>query len=240
MTTLQTIGEYHDALIAHLAEQFSGRVNTVAAYNPFDLDVDEEYAGTQVRKPIATPAILIEVETIREGEEDGTDRTPLMLDMVAHCILSARTERMQLALREMASAVIRAIRWHHFSLGESVYRSQNLTASPGQFTPGVNGFDSWRVSWEQMVFLGDSLWAPTATAPAFFYAFAPKTGAAHEYDYVMLNGSVGKRDVVWANASGVPATNEDGALLKAGERDVWVNASGEFVKNRYATDEWSE
>lgn len=180
---LRNLRQLHDAMVAVLSAAYRDKVNTVAAYDPFP-DLDD-----QERQPLTTPAILLELQSIGEGEADGTDRQALRLDLTAHCILSLRTEQVQLELREMATDVLNRIRHERWGLAGAVQQPTALAAQAGEFAPGLAGYDSWQVTWEQTIYVGPGMWLPapgTVRPVAIWLGQAPLIGTGHEADYDLI------------------------------------------------------
>lgn len=178
---LDNLRQLHEAILADLREHYLDRVQTIEAYDPFP-DADG-----QERAPLVTPALLIELDGIDPGEDDGTDRHPLRLSFVAHCVLSFRTAQMQLELREFASDVLQHVRHNRWGLYGAVQEPSALSAQAGEFQPGLQGFDSWQARWEQVVYVGLGAWAPEGTTPTTVYlGFAPHIGTAHEPEYIQV------------------------------------------------------
>nr|VFJ67599.1 MAG: hypothetical protein BECKFW1821B_GA0114236_11329 [Candidatus Kentron sp. FW] len=60
---------------------------------------------------------------------------------------------------------------------------------PGEFKLGQEGYDSWYATWEQTVYLGESVWNLEGVIPEKIYlGRSPEIGAAHEQDYTFLDG----------------------------------------------------
>lgn len=177
---LLTLRALHTALVDDLRAHYLDRAQTIAAYDPFPA------LDGQDPQPLVTPAILIELEAIDPGEDDGTDRQPLRLTFVAHCVLSFRTAEPQLELREMAADVMAHCRHQRWGYPSAVREPEALSAQPGEFQPGLAGFDSWVVRWEQVVYVGTDLWAGGTAPTEVWYSFTPDIGAAHVGDYTLV------------------------------------------------------
>ena len=183
-TQLDNLRQLHDAIIADLTERYADRVYTIAAYDPFP-----EKNGAE-RLPITTPALLLDVESIDEGEEDGTDRQPLRLTITLHCILSFRTSDTQLELREFAADVAARVRHNRWGLNAAVDHPQAINAQPGEFVPEQAGYDSWRVTWEQQVYVGVNIWAGGQLPEEIYLGIAPKIGPEHVDDYFRVDQGI--------------------------------------------------
>ena len=166
--TLPTLRALHEGMVASLQAAYRERVETVAAYDPWALPEPPALVAdpvTVARRPLATPAILIEVEAIEPGEDDGSDRQPLRLVLAAHCVLSLRTAEVQLELREFAADVLAHVHGNRWGSPGAVREPMALSAAPAEAWPAVAGWDTWRVSWEQLVYVGADAWAGVGSVP---------------------------------------------------------------------------
>jgi hypothetical protein len=181
MSELPTLRELHAAILLDLDRHYSGRVETVAAYDPFP-GTDEQDA-----QALNTPALLLELESIDPEPEDGTERQALRLTFAAHCILSFRTPAVQMELRVFGSDVMNHLRYNRWGYPGAVSDPEAIAAQPGEFKPGLAGFDSFLVRWEQVVQLGEDVWNADGIMPTTVYlGAAPEIGAEHEEDYVQV------------------------------------------------------
>lgn len=178
---LVTLRELHDAMLADLRAHYLDRVETIAAYDLFS-DLDD-----QDRQPVTTPALLIGIESIDPGEDDGTGRQPLQLTFSAHCILSFRTSGHQLELREFAADLLAHVRYNRWGYPGAVHAPVALSAQPGEFQPGLAGYDSWLATWEQTIYVGPDLWAGGIAPQEVWLGIAPKIGADHVEDYFPID-----------------------------------------------------
>lgn len=184
MTTevLDNLRQLHDAILADLREHYLDRVQTIAAYDPFP------EADDQARQPLTTPALLLDLEAIDPGEEDGTDRQALRLTWAAHCVLSFRTAQLQVELREFAADLLGHIRYNRWGLAPAVAPPTALSAQPGEFVPGLAGYDTWLARWEQQVYVGADVWSAAGIAPTeVWFSTVPDIGTAHVGDYERID-----------------------------------------------------
>jgi len=172
-----TLTDLHQAILAALRDQFTGRVDTIAHYAPLGSD------------PIDTPALLLELEEADEGDDIGDGRMPLRGRWAIHCVLSLHTPEVALSVREMAAEVMTLVRRNGWGMGPSIGRPKGLHMAPGDMRPGQAGYESWVVSWEQTLYLVASLWDGTGITPSkVFLGIAPDIGLGHEPDYVEVSG----------------------------------------------------
>lgn len=147
MTNITNFTALHDAMEGLLKKSITA-VRTVDAYR----------ADTP-RDTILTPAILVGVEEM--GQEGGVSggRLAMSCAFSAYCLLSSKTKRAEMEIRNFAATVAMTLHGERFGLGEAVGRPSNITAVPGVFENDQPGLECWVVSWEQVVYLG-SVWSP--------------------------------------------------------------------------------
>lgn len=167
---LPTLRALHQGVLGTLAARYAERVQTIAAYDPFAADDDG------APRTLTTPALLLELAAIDPGPDDGTDRQPLRLSWTLHCVLSVLTEEVQVELREFAADVLACVRHNRWGYPLAVRAPQALSAQPGEFRPGLAGYDSWAVTWEQDAFLGPNAWAGGLAPAEVWIGFAPLVG----------------------------------------------------------------
>jgi hypothetical protein len=149
---VNTLKEYHDAILAAVREEFGDVLRTVDGYAPERVE------------DVKTPALLLDLESWSPGEDTGDGKTALRCTVTAHCILSFQTEGVHLEVREFGARVHQLVRGNRWGLGGDVEPpGEAIDGAPGFFKPGKDGYDSWCVTWEQVIYLGQSAWAGTAT-----------------------------------------------------------------------------
>lgn len=130
---------------------------------------------------ITTPSILIEAVSIKPGKTVSGGRLALVVEFAAHCILSLKTDRIQLEVRNLAARTLQIIHKNRWGLDNAQLPDQ-LSAYPGMFSEKL-GFESWVVSWEQEFHLGEvdlgDDWLPSEV----YIGEAPNIGADHKDDY---------------------------------------------------------
>lgn len=161
-TSMQAL---HDGVVDALRDHFGNRIRQYGAYEPWD-DVAD-----QPEDDIKTPALLFAVDGI-SPDDDGIfspGRVGIRCELTVHAVLSIQTENLQAKLPELAAAVIALVRrtesapgvpplnGNRWGLGEAADTPESVSARPDEFRPGLNGRDSWVVTWEQVIYLPESL-----------------------------------------------------------------------------------
>lgn len=165
MSDVKSLGA---ALHARLAGHFGNRLATVDFYLP-------EQGGT-----VNTPAALIDLESFDQGDDDGTERLPVLVHGAVHCLLGFRTPNVQTEVRAFALEVMRVIRQPLPGLG----RVERLSAVPGAFKPGKDGYEDFVVTFDLECKFGESVWDDSTVIPQqVFVGHVPRVGIPHEPDY---------------------------------------------------------
>lgn len=154
---------YHEALVTGIQAHFGDSLETVQAYFP-DWQSENAEAGLQLN----TPAALIEIERLGVSEEadrgDGTDA--INCQVAIHCVLGSATENLQQELRGFAAEMMRLLRSRKLSACTASGQPEEIEAMPGVFKQGAAGYDSFVVVFQQVVYLGENVWAlPAGSIP---------------------------------------------------------------------------
>lgn len=137
---MNEIYDYHSQLKALLVAQFAS-LQTVTDYC--------------VGETLATPAILIEVESMQMGGLKSDGKTPLVLSVALHCVLGHTTPNLELELRNFAGQVMSLMHNQYLDMPDILNAPLNITAMPGDFKKGKAGFDSFVVTYEQTLLVGE-------------------------------------------------------------------------------------
>lgn len=182
--TQVTLDELTDAIVATLQAALGESV-TVVAYGENE---GEEESDRKRRRKLQTPAVVVELVEMQEGEDLGTDQLPAELRFDAYCLVSGYDEAPRRAVRALAMAVSRAVRLNRWGL--PVAPSKWIGAFPDEFSRfDLKDFDVWRVEWSQLAHFGESVWLPDpdAIVPTEVYVgVTPDIGPDHVDDYVLV------------------------------------------------------
>lgn len=160
----------HDAIVAQIKAKMP-MLKTVKSYDPTERDA------------IKTPALLLELVEMKPGRKVGDGRLPITAEFAAHCLLSVKTERVDVEIRNFAAKMLQVVNGSKWGLADSVERPEALGAFPGMFKPDDKGFESWIVVWEQTLHLGD-IWENADFLPNDVYVGeAPEIGLANQDKY---------------------------------------------------------
>lgn len=170
--TVTSLDAVHEGIVSTIAAQFPDLV-TVEAYR---LD----------RKSLPVPACLIELTEMDAvpDNDPGTEQLAVNARFEARLVIGFRQgdKNPKLEIRKLAAAVanfIRAKRW-----GCPIGAAEVVGAYPDDFDPELDQFECWRVEWQQLIYLGDTVWKDEGATPSqVMLGFAPNIGPGHEADY---------------------------------------------------------
>ena len=176
-----TLTDYHERLVDGIRTHFGDSLQTVQAYFP-DWQSDNLDSGLL----IDTPAALVEIERLEAVPEDGRgDSTDAVLCHVAiHCVLGSQTQHLQRELRNFAAAVLSLVSNRGLVGCNGVGEAESAQAMPGVFRTGQAGYDSFVVVFQQIVFIGDNIWQPTATPQAVYFRHSVNEQHLGDYEAV--------------------------------------------------------
>ena len=172
INTVTTLDAVHVGIVNAIKAQFP-TLQTVEAYR---LD----------RKSMPTPACLIEMTEMDTAPEfdPGTEQLPVNARFEARFAISFRqgSNNPKLEVRKLAAAFAafaRLKRW-----GCPIGPAEVIGCYQDDFDPELDQFECWRVEWQQLILLGDTVWTDGGTVPVPVFSWAPEIGAAHEPEYV--------------------------------------------------------
>ena len=127
------------------------------------------------------PTILVEFCEAKLPQKSSSNKH-IELKVKLHCVLSSANDDLPLACANMAAYVMTIAERNAWGL-EAVSHPTNLSALPGRYGVGENGFDSWIVEFDQTLKIADS-WSPVNFVPnEVLWGIAPEVGLGHEDKY---------------------------------------------------------
>lgn len=167
------------AIISDIQAQFS-QLQTVEFYS-------------EVRSGMVLPACLLELTEFQDFDDPdpGTDQLSVMARFEARFIIDGiEAHQAKLDIRALSAAFsswLRLRRWSNPALdGKKLPTgpAQFLGAFPDEFNPGLDKYEVWRVEWQQVLHLGESVWMPEGITPTIIQvSFSPEIGHGSEEDY---------------------------------------------------------
>lgn len=180
---------FFDAIVADIKARFPSMVNV-------EFFPDEPEANT--RMPV--PAILLDVSEMETDAENdpGTEQSPMKLSFSAFIIISGLQDgNTKLQIRLLAAALASWLKlrlWRDPSNPGDDDNPNYLPSDPAMvlgayrddFNPALDRYEVWRVDWEQVVYLGESVFDTTFLPDHVWLGLAPEIGLEHKDKYTEL------------------------------------------------------
>ena len=144
-------------------------------------DIDVARYNPQARQ-LKAPAIRLDINGIKPDTDRGDGRFAARCEFVALCSFANGT----MEAPQIAAQLLDLIRYNHWLLGAGVNHPEQLKAQPADFRPGKSGFESWVVSWEQTVYLGEPEPNDGVLPDTVMVGIDPDIGAEHEDKYEQI------------------------------------------------------
>lgn len=157
--------------------------------------VNVEFYG-ETRSGMEMPACLLELTEMEAFSEPdpGTEQQAIMARFEARIIISGvKTKESKHTIRKLSAAFAAWLRLRRWTDAANPGKklptgpAEFLTAEPDPFSPEADQFEVWRIEWQQVLHLGESVWKPDpdATTPSTVYSgFAPDIGVGGDYEQV--------------------------------------------------------
>ena len=175
--TVTTLDAVHAGIVSAIREQFPN-LKTVEAYR---LD----------RKNLPVPACLIEMTEMDAALEidPGTEQLAITARFEARFVIGFRqgANNPKLEVRKLAAAFAafaRLKRW-----GCPIGPAEVIGAYQDDFDPELDQFECWRVEWQQVIHLSDTIWKNEGEVPTPFFSWSPQIGSAHADKYTDIDGN---------------------------------------------------
>lgn len=169
--TVITLDQLHAGILAAISAQFPD-LATVEAYR-------------LERRNLPTPACLIEMTEMDAAPDvdPGTMQLAVNARFEARLVIGFRQNgaNPKLEVRKLAAAFAAFARLNRW--GCRVGPADVIGAYPDDFDPELDQFECWRVEWQQVIHLGDTVWTDSGEVPTPYYSWSPEIGIPHESDY---------------------------------------------------------
>ncbi len=178
MITNVTLDDLHTAIETQIGAQFP------------DLKTVEFYRDDR-RQP-TVPACLLELVDFEpdEGGETFTEQLALVATFDARIVMGFRTPDAHREVRRASAALAGFINQQRWGQGGGVGPAEIMTVAPDEFSPELDRYEVWRVTWRQTVHIGDTVWTNDGTIPeTVLVSWSPEIGPDNEEDYTEVPGT---------------------------------------------------
>lgn len=175
----------HDAIVADIKAQFPG-LATVEFYR-------------EDRKNLPKPACLLSLTEFEASPDDdpGTEQLAVMANFELELVIGFNNLKAKQSIRKLAASVsawLHNRRWNmpgyvgpEGGPGSKLPTGPCMVggAYPDDFQPELDQFEVWRVEWQQIVHLGDTVWTNEGETPTTVLSGASVNGVpASDYGQV--------------------------------------------------------
>lgn len=179
------LGVLHQAIVADIKAQFPD-LATVEFYRAQDVQDSAD------RSRLTVPACLLELSDfeVAEDVDPGTEQLAVNAKFEAELIISFRDSNPKLAIRKLAAAFAAWLRLRKWT--NPADPSRKLPTAPARvvgayaddFSARREQFEVFRVEWQQVIHLGNTVWTNEGQTPSdVSSAFAPDIGSGNEDAY---------------------------------------------------------
>lgn len=162
----------HAAIVADIQAQFP------------DLQTVEFYR--EERDGAALPACfleLVEFENAGEDADPQTGQLAVVARFEAEIIMGFRVPNVKLEMRKLAAAFAAWLRLRRWS-GVVTGAANVVGCYRDEFNPRQDQYEVWRVEWNQVLHIGQTVWTNEGTVPTTVMAsWFPDVGTANADDY---------------------------------------------------------
>ncbi|MEH0007287.1 MAG: hypothetical protein V6Z82_01015 [Flavobacteriales bacterium] len=164
------------AIVGRLREKFNNKVDLIEVYSPLS----------------PTPevvAMLLALENMAIEQSAGDGRVCALCDFSISALLPVTgysLEQVSVAASNYAAALLQFIYNNKWGLGKDIGLPESISAQPALFEPGHTGYESWRITWGQSVYLGQYDKGVNFLPDIVKYNASPERGKKHKDNYVRI------------------------------------------------------
>lgn len=164
----------HQAIIDTLRQRFP------------DLRTVDDYPDDRQRVP--APALLIELIELAPMPDDdpGNGQLAMEANFEARYIVGFRGLDQQRAVRRNAAALAHFVHQQRWGLG--IEPARVISCERDEFSPDLDEYHVWRLSWAQTVFVGESIWDDGVTPTEVWVGVSPHIGPKDQEQYRRVDG----------------------------------------------------
>ncbi|MCX4025169.1 hypothetical protein [Spartinivicinus marinus] len=174
---MNELTQLHNQMLATLGQHFDKKIDRIQVYSP--------------SQSIESPAIYLGSHELTVEKQQWDGRHLLHSEWFALCVLSIQTPNVDIEIRQFATEIMLVLNNHdknRWSLADQVSEPKMIQSRPAIFNPDADGYEAWEVSWQQSLYIGDSIWLDEGTPPTtVLCSDAPEIGIPHEDDYRVIS-----------------------------------------------------
>jgi hypothetical protein len=116
-----------------------------------------------MRSEIVAPACFVEITSFDIGTDPGTEELAVVANFEARIVMDRIVENAHFIIRELALQLANLI--NHNTWNHDVSLAKIKEISPDAFSPELDAFLVWNVSWTHEIHIGENIWEECGVLP---------------------------------------------------------------------------
>ncbi|WP_264705151.1 hypothetical protein [Wolbachia endosymbiont (group A) of Gymnosoma rotundatum] len=117
-----------------------------------------------IRKELVAPAVFIELSSLEQGKDPGTEELALKARFEARIVVDSTIENAPLIVRTLAAEVAKVVNKNTWNI-KNVSPGEFISAEIDGFRPELDAYLVWVVDWVHEIHIGESVWSETGIKP---------------------------------------------------------------------------
>ncbi|WP_353282200.1 hypothetical protein [Wolbachia endosymbiont (group A) of Aleiodes leptofemur] len=117
-----------------------------------------------IRKELVAPAVFIELSSLEQGKDPGTEELALKARFEARIVVDSTIENAPLIVRTLAAEVAKVVNKNTWNI-KNVSPGEFISAAIDGFRPELDAYLVWMVDWSHQLHLGKSIWTENKIKP---------------------------------------------------------------------------
>lgn len=117
----------------------------------------------RMRCELVAPACFVEIESFDVGTDPGTEELAVIANFEARIVVDRTIENSSFAIRELALKFADLI--NHNTWSSSVTPAKIKACNPDAFSPELDAYLVWNVSWTHELHVGNNIWSTEVVMP---------------------------------------------------------------------------
>ncbi|QTG98266.1 hypothetical protein ACJUAD_04355 [Wolbachia endosymbiont of Rhagoletis indifferens] len=117
-----------------------------------------------IRKELVAPAVFIELSSLEQGKDPGTEELALKARFEARIVVDSTIENAAIIVRTLAAEVAKVVNKNTWNI-KNVSPGEFISAEIDGFRPELDAYLVWMVDWSHQLHLGKSIWTENKIKP---------------------------------------------------------------------------
>ncbi|BET30820.1 hypothetical protein wCauBTS_14270 [Wolbachia pipientis] len=117
-----------------------------------------------IRKELVAPAVFIELSSLEQGKDPGTEELALKARFEARIVIDSTIENAAIIVRTLAAEVARVVNKNTWNV-ENVSPGEFISGGGDDFRPELDAYLVWLIEWVHYLHVGESVWLEEKIKP---------------------------------------------------------------------------